>query len=234
MLNLFDAESQASGELGGAGQPAPLMTGIETCGTDHGLAAFKKPGTELVIWQRDFPKRFQDWLDRLEAAKLPDFRILVEPRDVRRAIDPLLDACDMPACDLRDLLVEDINDLVSRFAEIARSEAVDLRLQRVDHDACWKFHRDNVEARLLTTYRGPTTEWVQMAYADQALTEQQDYQGPLERLGLHDVALFKGSCAGPNSGVVHRSPPITGTGQTRLLLCLNQLTISSPDPWAEI
>lgn len=234
MLNPFGAQPQASGKPGGAGQPTPLMTGIDICGTEDGLAAIKKPGTELVIWQRDFPKRFQDWLDRLDAAKLPDFRILVEPRDLRRAIDPLLDACDMPACDLRDLLVEDIDDLVHRFAEVARSETVDVRLQRISHDACWKFHRDSVEARLLTTYRGPTTEWVQMVHADRALAEQQDYEGPLERLGLHDVALFKGSCAGPNSGIVHRSPPIAGTGQTRLLLCLNQVTVSSPDTWTEI
>ena len=210
------------------------MAGIETCPTSAGLAAVKNPSTELVIWQREFPRRFRDWLDRLDAASLPDLRILVEPHDLRRAIEPLLDACGMPACDMRDLLVEDIDDLVRRFAEIARSEIVDIRLERISHDACWKFHRDNVEARLLTTYRGPTTEWVQMAHADQALMEQQDYEGPLERLGPYDVALFKGSCAGPNSGIVHRSPPIAGTGQTRLLLCLNQHTVSSPDPWTEV
>lgn len=233
VLNSSDMMPQTSSEPGGAGQTTKPMTGIEVCGTENGFAAIKKSSTDLVIWQRELPQRFQVWLDQLDAGHLPDLRILVESRNVRRAIDPLLDACGMPGCDMRDLLAEDIDDLVRSFAEITRSETVDVRLERISHDACWKFHRDNVEARLLTTYRGPTTEWVQMAYADKALIDQQDYEGPLERLGLHDVALFKGSCAGPNSGVVHRSPPVAGTGQTRLLLCLNQPTASSPDPWTK-
>jgi hypothetical protein len=90
-----------------------------------------------------------------------------------------------------------------------------------------------VKTRLLTTYRGPTTEWVRHAYAEQAIHEQREFEGPLEQLGDNDVAIFKGSCASPDRGIVHRSPLITGTGQTRLLLCLNQRTNTSPTPWAE-
>ena len=53
--------------------------------------------------------------------------------------------------------------------------------------------------------------------------------------GLHrnDVAIFKGSAAGSGNGIVHRSPPIVGTGHTRLLLCLNQRTEISPAPWPQ-
>tara|TARA_A100001037_G_scaffold286165_1_gene294301 strand:+ start:273 stop:641 length:369 start_codon:yes stop_codon:yes gene_type:complete len=43
------------------------------------------------------------------------------------------------------------------------------------------------------------------------------------------VALFKGKLAGTDSGTVHRSPPIIGSGQTRLFLCLNKHTVTSPD-----
>ena len=111
---------------------------------------------------------------------------------------------------------------------------VDVRLERISHDSCWKFHRDCVEARLLTTYCGSATEWVQPIHAEQALREQKSYNGPLERLRVHDVAIFKGNRAGPNSGIVHRSPPIVGTGQTRLLLCLNKRSVASPEPWSTI
>ena len=207
------------------------MSGIETCDTRDGLAAIEDPDTQLVIWRRSLPLGLRDWIDRREAANLPEIRILVEPVDLRSALEPLLDECGLAAGDMRDLLVEDIGDLVDAFADITRCGPVDVRLERVDHDACWKFHRDSVETRLVTTYRGPTTEWVQMAHAERALQEQTRYWGPLERLGDHDVALFKGSCAGPNSGIVHRSPPIAGTGRTRLVLCLNKRTIVSPDPW---
>ena len=137
----------------------------------------------------------------------------------------------MPPGDMRDLLIGDVDDLVSAFAGITRSDLVDVRLGRVSHDACWKFHRDYVEARLLTTYRGPATEWVQPIHAERALRAQKRYKGPLEHIRSNDVAIFKGSYAGPGSGIVHRSPPIAGTGCTRLLLCLNKPSAASPEPW---
>ena len=186
-----------------------------------------------MIWQRALPSSLRDWIGQIEASTLPEIRILVEPGDLRPALEPLLDGCGLAASDMRELLVEDIGELVRAFAGITRSDSVDVRLERVDHDACWKFHRDAVEARLVTTYRGPTTEWVQMAHAEHALQEQKRFTGPLERLGEHDVALFKGSSAGPNDGIVHRSPPIAGTGRTRLFLCLNKRSVVSPDLWAE-
>ena len=137
----------------------------------------------------------------------------------------------MIAGDMRDHLVSDINDLVIGFSDITRSENVDVRLQRISGDACWKFHRDNVKTRLIATYRGPTTEWVRHEYSEQAIHEQRDFTGPLERLIVGDVAIFKGSCNNRDRGVVHRSPPISGTGFTRILLCLNERTEGSPDLW---
>jgi len=186
---------------------------------------------ELVIWQRSLPSCLRAWIDRTKVSNLPEIRILVKPDDLRPALEPLLDGCGLPAGDMRHLLVEDVGNLVRTFAGITGSDRVDVRLERISHDACWKFHRDTVEARLVTTYRGPTTEWVQMAHAERALHDQTEFTGPLERLGDHDVAMFKGNRAGPSSGIVHRSPPVAGTGRTRLFLCLNKRSAVSPDPW---
>ncbi|MBM3515634.1 MAG: DUF1826 domain-containing protein, partial [Alphaproteobacteria bacterium] len=169
---------------------------------------------------------------RLDDSCLPDLRILVRPGDFRRAAVPHFDKCGVPQGDIRNLLFSDVDELVSAFARITQSDLVDVRLERVSNDACWKFHRDCVEARLLTTYRGATTEWVQPIHAGQALRQQKQFEGPVERLLIHDVAIFKGSCAGEGSGIVHRSPPIAGTGRTRLLLCLNTPSAVSPEPWA--
>ena len=213
------------------GTSATGGAGIETCETAEGLAAIDRPDVELVIWHRALPSCLQTWLDRLDASCLPDMRVLVRPSDLRRAVEPHLDDCGMPPGDMRDLLLGDVDDLVSAFARITRTDWVDVRLERVSHDACWKFHRDCVEARLLTTYRGPATEWVQPLHAARALSEQKRFKGPVERLRIHDVTVFKGSCAVPGSGIVHRSPPIAGSGSTRLLLCLNKRSTASPEPW---
>lgn len=208
-----------------------LVPGVARCDASEGLAAINKPDMELVIWRRVLPLCLRNWLERLDASCLPDLRVLVRPVDLRRAVEPHLDECGVPPGDMRNLLLNDIDDLVSAFAKITQSELVDVRLERVSHDACWKFHRDCVEARLLTTYRGPATEWVQPIHAGQALREQKRFKGPVEHLRIHDVAMFKGNCAETGSGVVHRSPPIAGTGQTRLLLCLNKQSAASPEPW---
>ncbi len=205
--------------------------GIGICEDPDGLAAINTPDTELVIWRRAFPNRLTTWLEEIGPSHYPDTRILVEPGNFRRAIEPHLDKCGMPAGRLREYLVGDIDFLVTSFAGITGSDLVDVRLERVDHDACWKFHRDYTEARLLTTYCGPTTEWIQPQYATQALQEQREYNGPIEHLRDNDVAIFKGSCAASGKGIVHRSPPIEDTGQTRLLLCLNKRSVASPAPW---
>ena len=205
--------------------------GIETCEAAEGLGAITRPEVELVIWRRSLPSRLQTWLERLDATLLPDLRLLVRPEDLVRAMESLLNDRGLPQGEMRALLLCDVDDLVSTFARIARTDLVDVRLQSVSGDACWKFHRDCVEARLLTTYRGPATEWVRPYHAEAALRAQKLFKGPIEHLEAHDVAIFKGSCAGPGSGIVHRSPPIAGTGRTRLLLCLNKPSAASPGPW---
>ena len=198
-----------------------------------GLADINQPDTELAFRLRTLPLCLRNWLNGLDASQLPDMRVLVDPGELRQAVEPQLDDCGMPPGSMRDLLINDIDDLVWAFARITRSDLVDVRLERVSDDACWKFHRDCVEARLLTTYRGPGTEWVQPDRAEQALLDQKEYSGPIEHFRNNDVAIFKGSCAGEGSGIVHRSPPVAGTGHTRLLLCLNQQSAASPAPWPQ-
>lgn len=204
--------------------------GVVTCDAAEDLAAINKPDIELVIWRRTLPLDFRAWLEHMEASRLPDFRVLVRPGSIQHTVGPHLDDCGMPSGHMRDVLIADVEKLVLAFSRITASDLVDVRLERVSNDACWKFHRDCVDARLLTTYRGPSTEWVHPVHAERALREQRAYNGPLEHLRTHDVAVFKGSCAGPGSGIVHRSPPIAGSGQTRLLLCLNKRSTASPEP----
>ena len=201
--------------------------GIATCDAAEGLAAIDEPNMELVIWRRALPLCLQTWLDRLDASCLPHLRILVRPGDLRRAVEPHLDESGMPPGDMRDLLVGDVDDLVSAFAGIARSDLVDVRLERVSHDSCWKFHRDFVEARLLTTYRGPGTEWVQPIHAERALRAQRRFKGPLEQISGNDVALFKGNRGGPGSGGTARRPSRVLAARARP----QQPSTASPEPW---
>jgi hypothetical protein len=66
---------------------------------------------------------------------------------------------------------------------------------------------------------------------DKALQAQRAYLGPIVQLPAFAVALFKGDQVTEGSGVLHRSPPIAGTGMTRLVLCMDGPSAASPPMW---
>ena len=207
---------------------------VVTCASIDGLEEIKKLDVELAIWRRALPPKFQKWLENLNPSQLPNLRILVHPTELGCAINSRFNESGMPSGEMRDLLINDIKELVRTYARIAKTRLVDVRLERVNHDACWKFHRDFVRTRLLTTYRGPATEWVHPQHAALAMREQKDFKGPNEKLARFDVAIFKGSSAGSGDGIVHRATPIEGTGCSRLLLVLNEESFTSPAQSREI
>jgi len=189
------------------------------------------PTVELIIWQRRLPYGLGHWLDALPPNQLPDGRVLVGKDCMLPAVLSICVESSTPACPMRRTFVEDVAATARLFAGVMATDRIDLRLEAIHDDACWKFHRDCVAARLLTTYRGPGTEWIPPAQGECALLRQRTFGGRIERFPTHAVGLFKGSCAEPASGIVHRSPPIAGNGAVRLLLCLNMPTATSPEEW---
>jgi len=187
------------------------------------------PAVELVIWERKLIPGLSQWLAELHPEQCPDGRLLVPADHCRAAFMALLDEAATPTGSMRDAFLADLLSLSDAFCRTMDTDVVDIRLETVRHDGCWKFHRDNVPARLLTTYRGPGTQWVGPEHSDAALSRQKDYSDALEQFTDHAVGLFKGSRAERGRGIVHRSPPILGTGATRILLCLNLPSAASPE-----
>lgn len=200
---------------------APVATGRRP----EVLEKVHDPIVDLALWRRRLPAGLAHWLDALPPALLPATRIDLHVSEVPAALHAACDVAATPRCALRDALVTDIGVLSARFARITGSAQVRLRLEPIQDNACRRLHRDCVPVRLLTTYRGPGTEWVAPRFADKALARPDDYAGPLHRMPRQAVALFKGcGFAGQaleERGIVHRSPPIAGTGITRLVLCLD-------------
>ena len=94
------------------------------------------------------------------------------------------------------LLYTDFRRLAARFATLAASPVVQMRLEHVTDDACCRFHVDAVGLRLLCTYAGPGTEWM-------------EFRGKIRRMTAMEVAVFKGSpYAGAGPRVLHRSAPV--------------------------
>jgi hypothetical protein len=204
---------------------------VITCHSRDRFITESRKNHDLVLWRRPLPQCLTAWLNRMEPKSLPHLRILVDVGAVREALGSELNQVEARYAAMRNLLIIDIETLVQTFAQIAQSKQVDIRLERIEVNACRLFHRDSVHFRLLTTYRGPSTEWVETEFAQIALRNSGRFCLPIRRLEDYDVAVFRGSHSAPDRGVVHRSPPIEKTGETRLLLCINTPSKVSPEPW---
>lgn len=87
-----------------------------------------------------------------------------------------------------------------------------LRLDVVTRNACRRFHIDAVTARLVCTYRGTGTRYgVSTGGGEPRRVFTVPTGSPIVLRGMRWPET-------PLSGLLHRSPPIEGTGETRLVL----------------
>jgi len=190
-----------------------------------------EPAASLIIWQRSLNQSLLNWLSNLTPEQLPSGRVLTDRQNIRKAIGTFFSNISNDDQYEKTLLADDITLLAQKYADITRPNKIDIRLDVIQDDACWKFHLDRVNYRLVTTYLGEGTQYVSPENANEALEKQTDYKGPIKTIREQEVAIFKGSCNIPGTGIVHRSPPITVKQTTRLLLCINARSDVSPDLW---
>lgn len=129
----------------------------------------------------------------------------------------------------KSLLSEDIARIATCFIDIIRAEAVRLHLKVVDGDACSKFHTDRYDLRLLCTYFGKGTEWIEEPYVNRKmLMYGENHQiitdsTKVQTMQPFEIGILKGEASrkNKNTGIVHRSPPFSKSGEKRLLLRLD-------------
>ncbi len=201
-----------------AGLPCPVVESDDPAVLDR----IAERDVAFAVWTRPGPAGLANWLDALPADRLPEGRFVAEPDDVAQRLGVLCDLMGLDAGPERAAMIADITDLAQRFARLAGAPRVDLRLEAVDHDSCWRFHRDHVGLRLNATYRGPGTQWPPLDQAARAARAQRRCRGPLDELPRFAAGLFKGVRRAGRSAILHRSPPIEGSCTTRLLLCLKE------------
>jgi hypothetical protein len=192
------------------------------------LHAIRRPGVTLAVWRRTVPAALAAFVDGV--SDMPSqVRCTVRPTGaapgLAAALAPVLPGPDFG----QRLLVNDLARLVRLFADATGAWSVAVRLERLDTDACRMFHADFVGIRLLCTYAGPGTQWVPNRSAVRAALGSGDNAAicprpeAIQALPRFAVGLFKGDAWPGNrgNGIVHRSPPVAGTGRTRLLACLD-------------
>lgn len=205
--------------------PPLAQTSVQAGTTPNVLHRITQPGNDLVVWQRSAEMPWVTWLKALPSEALPVGRLELKPFEALAVLQETCKASGTPLGPMRDLFTLDVADLVGRFAAITGTDTVALRMNVVTGNACRRWHRDCLPLRMICTYRGPGTLWVPPALAQLALNHADDeLASQASPLQAGDVALFKGcGWAGQthDTGIVHRSPRMEGTGLVRLVLVLD-------------
>ena len=179
------------------------------------LSALHRPETAAVIWRRQPLAGFQKWLDELAPEYLPSARVILRPADVRTAVTSVCDTSGTPNGPERARLIDDIAALADIFTSLVPTEYLRLRLDIITTDACRKFHIDWVSARLICSYRGPGTQY--------GVSENGDDPRQVSDVPTGAPVILRGT-RWPDAlpcNLRHRSPPIEGSDETRLVLVLN-------------
>lgn len=174
------------------------------------LAKIHLAGTDLAIWQRRIGDDVAAELAELMLNEVDDLAVAsaVNALDITLA-DAMTDA-GYPAM---PVFQGDILMLARQHAALVGDDDVRIRLEVIETDACRKFHADYVKARTITTYLGQGTQWIEAATPDDA--------NAVRQLDAGDVAMFKGRLWQEVPAILHRSPPIGGRREQRLVLVVD-------------
>lgn len=198
---------------------APLPRTMTACAASAsepiGLTRIFDPEIQLAAWRRPVDPVIADWLE----AHLDDlgagFRQTLAPGEAP-------DLSRLPAGAGREALADDLQLLAEMLGELLDARTIGIRLEVIRQAMCPRLHVDRVGIRMLCTYRGPGTEWVDDAYVDRRFlgagaNGQPDASSGLrlpghriESIAPFHVALLKGSLWQGNAGrgIVHRSPAV--------------------------
>jgi hypothetical protein len=194
------------------------------------LTDIYKEDVNIAVWQQ----KLSDDLIRCSLKLLeqyPNFKaeITATPSDVYEQLIQHLDKFSA-----ENELCLHISLLVDMFCTLFELKHVGLRLVSLDRAMCPKFHVDIIPCRLVTTFSGSTTQWLDNNVIDRSklgagskgLPDEESgllqNHNDINKLSVGDVALLKGEGWFKNEGggLVHRSPNLANENR-RLLLTLD-------------
>lgn len=193
------------------------------------LGEVLRDGVNLAVWQRRLPVQIADFAEALLAQNEPLAQSIT--LELRRAdSEPNLDGLVAQYADLpgQAAFLADVAWLVRAYACLLDAQRIGLRLRALDKAMCPRFHVDHVPLRLITSYAGVGSEWLEEGAMSRSglgqPTAEPRVGARIQLLDSGHVALAKGEKWQGNEGrgLIHRSPQ-PPTGERRLLLTLDWL-----------
>ncbi|MCP5231118.1 MAG: DUF1826 domain-containing protein [Zoogloeaceae bacterium] len=157
------------------------------------------PGVQVCAWQRDIDPAISTYLAGLPASGAWQAIETLKPGDMPRF-------GRLPEATGRAALIEDLELLRDIVRELLGCDVVGLRVARIDRAMCPGWHVDHTGIRLVCTYQGPGTEWLDAQDVDRRALPS--IKAAFVQATPGEIVLLKGSLWQDNEafGAVHRSP----------------------------
>jgi hypothetical protein len=163
------------------------------------------PNADIVVVSRPFDLEISKLV---QAASIGEERIKITAARAQSIVSQHLGKMGLASPEL----LQDIVSAVELFSRMFDQRQVELRMEVTDQQACPKFHCDNVYVRMLITYAGPTTEYIDRWRPDE-----------IQRAPLGGLIFLKGHQHPTyQDQMLHRSPPIS-SGKKRFSIVVNLL-----------
>ncbi|MDO6748173.1 DUF1826 domain-containing protein [Gilvimarinus sp. 1_MG-2023] len=202
--------------------------------TPEVLTSLYNNGTNLSIWQRQLPEPVEQYSAFL-LSHYPhntEVRLSASAHAMAQAL-----AERLPEHPHRQAFIDDVSLIADMLTCLLDAEAIGLRLCTADKATCPRFHVDKLGCRLITTYQGKATQWIDNASLNRTKLGRGAQGKPDDSTGLFpsaevietmhsgDIAILKGELWPGNqgNGIVHRSPPLQGD-ERRLFLTMDAMT----------
>jgi hypothetical protein len=184
------------------------------------LTAIFEPETQVCVHPRP---RIPEIEGYLAEPALGSWRGLRQVANRRAEADWRPTGLPLPPGQGREALARDLLFLMELYADLLGCPRLGLRLESLDRAMCPGWHRDRTGIRLLCTYRGPGTEWLDDTHQDLEPLNAPDRAEATGRAKAFDIVLLKGTLwqGNGNWGAIHRSPEPDGA--RRVLFALDAL-----------
>lgn len=189
------------------------------------LRGIRRDGVNALIWRRPGSEELLQARARALMAQEPGLKLDLQgrPDEIRTG---LLEEVGPRPFDIHRL-ARDVEHLAQNLAVVARSVILRAQLEVVENQPCHLFHVDKLQLRMLCTYVGAGTEYVDDCHAERSRLGRGDNEGVLAghsplQIEPNHVILMKGERfpGVTGAGAIHRSPE-QGPTEPRLVLRLD-------------
>jgi hypothetical protein len=191
------------------------------------LQIIKNNRVNIAIYQREIPIELAAHLKGLLQQKFNSFKKAINLKDFEQLFDQHFEKYSQENKIGHNLLKKDIKNLLNHFSQISNNDKLTVFFGSIDTDMCRRFHVDMYELRMLCTYQGQGTMWLNHNNINYEALNNFESKEEIA-IKAEDVKQFNTAAVGivkgalyPNSkigGLVHRSPAIEYLNEKRIVL----------------